>query len=168
MVEAIVVISVFILFFMGMAYFRGVYQQKLRVTRLARAAAVGYALNGCTGDPLALVTPDLAGASNGGQSGKGSGTATGPSGASGSDPSVGQNAGNPVGSALGDQGMTGDPIAVLNMTAPSSGMNTPTPLAVSLGFKASVTANSYMSCGEVPQPGTAAGAWNYAEKLFGL
>jgi len=132
------------------------------------AAAVGYALNGCTGDPLALVNPDLAGASNGGQSGKANGNATGPAGSPSANPSVGQKAGSPVGDALGDQGMVGDPIAVLNMTAPASGTSKPSPMAQTFGFNANVTSNSYMSCGEVPQPGTAAGAWNYAEKLFNL
>jgi hypothetical protein len=168
MVEAIAVISIFILFFLGMAYFRSMYQQKLRIMRLGRAAAVGYALNGCTGDPLALVNPDLKGASNGGQSGQSNGSAPGLSGTPGADPSVGQNAGNPVGQALGSQGMVGDPIGVINMQAPASGTTQSSPMAQTVGFNANVSSNSYMSCGEVPQPGTAAGAISYAEKLFGL
>jgi hypothetical protein len=168
MVEAICVISIFILFFIGMAYFRSMYQQKLRVTRLARAAAVGYALNGCQGDPLALVNQDLGSASNTGASGSTPGTATGPSGAPGSNPSVGQNTGNPVGSALAAQGMTGDPIAVIAVQGPAGASTQPSPLAQKVGFSATVTTDSYMSCGDVAQPGTAAGAWNYASQLFNL
>jgi hypothetical protein len=168
MVEAICVISIFILFFLGMVYFRSMYQQKLRVSRLARAAAVGFALNGCKGDPLALVNQDLGSATNTGTSGAAAGTATGPAGAPSSNPSVGQNAGNPVGSALGDQGMTGDPIAVINMQAPAGATTQPAPWAAKVGFSATVTNNSYMSCGDVAQPGTAAGAWNYASSLFSV
>ncbi len=166
MVEAVFVIAIFILFFLGMAYFRSMYQQKLRIARLARAAAVGYALNGCQGDPLALVSQDLGSAQNGGQSGQTPGTAPGPYPAPSSNPTVGQNPGNPVGSALGNQGMVGDPIAVINMQAPAGASTQPTPLAAKVGFNATLTQNSYMSCGDVAQPGTAAGVWNYASSLF--
>ena len=37
-----------------------------------------------------------------------------------------------------------------------------------MGFSATVSTNTYMSCGDVAQPGTAAGAWNYAKSLFNL
>jgi hypothetical protein len=168
MVEAICVISVFILFFLGMAYFRSMYQQKLRITRLARAAAVGYALGGCQGDPLALVQSDLGSASNGGQSGQSQGTGQGPAGQAGSsaNPSVGQNTGTPISSALGSSGMTGDPIAVINLQGPSSASTQSSPWAGKIGFSATVSTNTYMSCGDVAQAGTAAGAWNYAKSLF--
>jgi hypothetical protein len=168
MVEAICVISIFILFFLGMVYFRSLYQQKLRISRLARTAAVGYALNGCQGDPLAMVSSDLGSASNGGGSGQQAGSAAGPSSAPGSNPSVGQNTGNPVGSALSSQGMVGDPIAVINMQAPAGATTQPTPWAAKVGFSATLTQNSYMSCGDVPQAGTAAGAWSYASQLFSV
>lgn len=173
MVEAVFVISVFILFFLGMAYFRSMYQQKLRVSRLARAAAVGYALNGCQGDPLALINQDLGSASNGGQSGSTQGSTQGVTGQAGSkgDPTVSGNSGsgNPVSSSLGSSGMTGDPIAVLNLQGPAAaGTTQSSPWATKIGFSATVSTSSYMSCGDVAQPGTAAGAWNYAEKFFNL
>jgi Flp pilus assembly protein TadG len=99
MVEAVVVISVFILFFLGMVYFRSMYQQKLRMMRLARAAAVGYALNGCNGSPTQNITQDLGNGSD-----NSSGTSQGGanvSGAPGANPSVGQNSGTPpIGAAV--------------------------------------------------------------------
>jgi hypothetical protein len=168
MVEAVCVIAVFILFFLGMTYFRTMYQQKLRIARLARAAAVGYALNGCQGSPLALVQQDLGSGSNGSQSGQQSGSAQGPSGAPNSNPSVGQNTGNPVNSALGSAGMTGDPIAVITLTTPVSASAQSSPLAPAMGFNTTLSNNSYMSCGDVAQAGTAAGAWNYASSLFNV
>ncbi len=164
MVEAIFVISIFILFFLGMAYFRSMYQQKLRVSRLARAAAVGYALGGCNGSPLQSVTADLGSASDNGSTSQLN--PGGPAGASGSKPTVGQNGGNPVGSALASQGMVGDPIAVINMQAPAAGTSQASPATASMGFKANVSTNSYMSCGEAHQKGDLSGAWNYAKGLF--
>ena len=57
MVEAIVVISVFILFFVGMVYFESLYHEQLRALQLARAAAVAYAMDACPDntDPLRTV-----------------------------------------------------------------------------------------------------------------
>ena len=164
MVESIFVISVFILFFIGMVYFRSMYEQKLRVMRLARAAAVGYALGGCNGNPLQSVTADLGSASdNGSQNQLNPG---GPTADAGADPTIGQNGGNPVGSALAAQGMVGDPITVINMQAPAAGTAQASPATTSMGFKANVSTLSYMSCGEAHQKGDLAGAWTYAKGLF--
>jgi len=64
MVEAICVISVFILFFLGMVYFESLYRKSLRVYQLARAAAVADAMGGCLNpDPLAAIQQDLQGSS---------------------------------------------------------------------------------------------------------
>jgi hypothetical protein len=59
MVEALVVISIMILFFLGMVYFDALYAQKLRVMSLARSATVAYAINGCQGDPLGYIEPQI-------------------------------------------------------------------------------------------------------------
>ena len=60
MVESIVVIPVFILFFVGMMYFRKLYQNQLYVMRLARTAAVSYGMNGCNGSPTAAIDEEIA------------------------------------------------------------------------------------------------------------
>lgn len=166
MVEALVVISVFILFFLGMVYFRSMYQQKLRVMRLSRAAAVGFSLNGCNGAATQNLTPqDLAGVSDSNSQTSSNGTAN-VGGTPGADPSVGQKAGNPVGGALSSQGMMGDKIAALNLATPASGTSKPSPMAKTLGFKANVSSISYMSCGEPHKAGDFSGLLSYATSLF--
>jgi hypothetical protein len=165
MVEAIVVISIFILFFLGMVYFRSMYQQKLRVMRLTRAAAVGFSLSGCSGQPTQNLTPqDLSGVTDSSQTTTGG--AADPGGAPGANPSVGQKAGSPVGNALSDQGMMGDKIAAMNLAAPASGTSQPSPMAKTLGFRANVSSISYMSCGEPHKAGDFSGLIGYATSLF--
>ena len=61
MVESLVVISIMILFFLGMVYFSALYQQKLRVMALARAATVAYGMNGCTGNELGYIQNEMGG-----------------------------------------------------------------------------------------------------------
>jgi hypothetical protein len=165
MVEAIVVISIFILFFLGMVYFRSMYQQKLRVMRLSRTAAVGFALSGCTGSPTQnLTTQDLNGVTSG-SSGTINGTAANVGGSPGANPSVGQNSKNPVGGALSDQGMMGDKIAALSLSAAAAGTSKST-FGSTVGFQSNVTSTSYMSCGEPHKAGDFSGAISYAESMF--
>lgn len=59
-VEAIVVVSVFVICFMGVIYFRTLFVEKLRVQRVARAAALSHAMAACKGAPTG--TPELKGA----------------------------------------------------------------------------------------------------------
>jgi hypothetical protein len=161
MVESIVMISMFILFFMGMVYFRSMYQQKLRVQRLARAAAVSYALAACNGDPMASIQADLGSASNN-NSGQQQGTAN--LGGMNPNPSgVGSNAGSsnsPTASALSGQGMAGDPIAGINVQAPAAG-TTKSRFGTTVGLRSTVSSNAYMSCGENQQDGNVGGALQY-------
>jgi hypothetical protein len=49
-VEAIIVITFFIIAFTGVTFFHQLYVGKLRVTRLSRAATLHYAIIGCQGD----------------------------------------------------------------------------------------------------------------------
>jgi hypothetical protein len=58
-VEAIIVISFFTLCFLGVMYFRELYLGKMRVQRLARASAMGHAMNACKSDPKAGIDTDL-------------------------------------------------------------------------------------------------------------
>ena len=172
MVEAVCVIPVFVLFFLGMTYFRQTYQEKLRLMRLARAAASAYALNGCEGDPIASIRQDLGDASDTGRSGQTRGSQAGPIGTAGSsgDPSVSgnQSSGNPVSSALGSSGMIGDPIAAVSLEGSATVATQSSAWAQRAGFHSTLSTSSYVSCGDVPKSGTAAGAWSYAEELFKL
>jgi Flp pilus assembly protein TadG len=162
MIEAIFVISVFILFFLGMVYFRSMYQQKLRMTRLARAAAVGYALDGCSGsNPLAQVQADLGNATNTGQAGAQQGSGGG---ISSGNPQVGS--GNPVQGAQSSKGTFGDPITEMQMSGPAAGTTQSSPVAPKIGFKATVATTSFMSCGQAPEAGSVSGALQYVKGLF--
>ena len=46
-VEAIIIITSFVLFLMGMMFFRSVYQNKLLAMRAARGATLAHAMGGC-------------------------------------------------------------------------------------------------------------------------
>jgi hypothetical protein len=49
-VEALIVISMLTLGFLGLVFFREMYVKQLRVTRLARASMMTYAMTGCGND----------------------------------------------------------------------------------------------------------------------
>jgi hypothetical protein len=61
MVESLVVISIMILFFLGMLFFEGLYTQKLHVMSMARSAAVAHAMNACQGDPVGYIESQISG-----------------------------------------------------------------------------------------------------------
>jgi hypothetical protein len=164
MVETIVVIPVFILFFVGLMYFRQLYKHQLVVMRLARVAAVAYGMSGCNGSPTDNIAEDLVarGVSVGGtELGSGS-THIGSS--SATNPNVGQISGSPVASALEDKGMDKDGIASVALTSKASAGS---PL-YSTVFQSSVTSTAYMSCGEAHAPGDPLDAFKYVKDLFKL
>ncbi len=170
MVEAVVVISVFVTFFLGMVYFRSLYEQKLRVQQLGRAGVVAFAMKGCPsgGDPMASIKADLGAV----QDNSGS-----PSGGSSGDPSkkvqvpstsVGQNSkGDPVAGAVGKSGFAGDPISVFNLQAPASGTSKSSPIT-SVGFNSTVHTTAAMSCGDKQEAGNVKDAIQYIGNLFQL
>ena len=161
MIEAIFCISVFILFFLGMVYFRSMYQQKLRMERLGRAAAVAYALEGCSGsNPLAQIQADLGNATNTGQPGEQQGTGAG----IGGNPSVGS--GSPLSGAQQSKGTFGDPVTEISMSGPASATTQNGVFGPKFGFTANVGTTSFMSCGQAPEAGSVSGALQYVKGLF--
>lgn len=164
MVESIVVIPIFILFFVGMMYFRKMYQNQLAVMRLARIAAVSYGMNGCNGSPTAAIDEDIAagGISVGSVDTLLGSTHIGST--SGSDPKTGQKSGNPVGAALGAKGMDGDKIATASL---SSSASAGSPLYAMI-FRSTVTSTSYLSCGEPHKAGDVTDVLVYVKDLFSL
>jgi hypothetical protein len=164
MVEAIFMISVFILFFLGMVYFRSMYEQKLRVSQLARSAAVGYALGGCKdSNPLSLVSKDLGSASNNGSNANGQGNSS-----QNQSANVGTsgNGGDPLSGSMSDTGVAGDKIAQIAISGPAAGTTKSSPWAQSIGFRAKVGTSSFMSCGEERQDGSVGGAFKYVGSMF--
>jgi hypothetical protein len=161
MLEAIIVISVFILFFVGMIYFRKLYQEQLTVMRLSRAAAVGYAMNGCNGSPTENISKDLTGSTIVVET---TGTPSGTThvGSTGStNPKVGKSSGNPVGGALGGTGLDGDKIATDTLSTTAAAGSPESAL-----FKATVKSTSFMTCGEPHKAGDASDMLSYVKDLF--
>jgi hypothetical protein len=164
MVEAICVISVFALFFLGMVYFESMYHTKIRVQQLARAGAVAYAMDACKdGDPLKTVSQDLQGAQNNGSSNQqGSATANVPP----PNPPVGNQGGDPVGNAMGDQGFALDPIGGISVQGTAGATTGSTPGSQSRSFKSTVKSDSYVSCGDEQKAGTADAVFHFVGGLF--
>ena len=58
-VESIIVVAFFVLCFVGVVFFRELYVKKMHVQRLARASAMGHAMNACKSDIKAGLEDDL-------------------------------------------------------------------------------------------------------------
>ena len=64
-VEALIIISSFLLFLLGLMYFRTFYVAELGLLRTARASTIAYSMGGCTdNNPSAWARKDLAKTSN--------------------------------------------------------------------------------------------------------
>ncbi|MGA7124201.1 MAG: hypothetical protein WBY94_29130 [Polyangiaceae bacterium] len=164
MVEAIVVISVFILFFVGMVYFESLYHEQLRALQLARAAAVAYAMDACPDntDPLRTVEKDLHGASGSG-SPQPTTSATVP--VSANRP-VGQG-GDALGGAMQKSGFAGDKVTHVTVQGKAAGTTQgPGALSQRWGFRQNVVSNSYMSCGDPQRDGDPGGLWYLVTRSF--
>ncbi len=158
MIEAVFVISIFILFFVGMLYFESLYHTKIRVQGLARAAAVAYAMDACKdANPLQTVQQDLHASTGHGDSPPPSSTATVPVGTP--NKPVGNNGGDPLGSAMKSQGLAGDPTTDIGVNGTASG----TTGKPGSGFHASVSSDSYLSCGDAQGDGSAGSAWSFVK-----
>jgi hypothetical protein len=176
MVESVIVISTFILFFMGMVFFRSLYEQKLRVMRISRAASVAYAMGACQGDALASVKQDLAGTvdnNSGKQQGSADMSKMTPTPNSGGQ--NGNGGSQSAGKMLSGQGVVGDPIAGVsvqgNASASTMGYKhvagSPVEVPTKTGFFAqNVHSDSYMSCGEDQHKGDPGGFLDYVKGEF--
>jgi hypothetical protein len=168
MVEAIVVVAVFILFFVGMMYFENLYHQRIRVQQLARAGAVAYAMDACADgtDALAILRKDL-GSLKGGGGGPpgGGGPATTPAATvplpTPSKP-VGQG-GDPLGSAMGSRGFALDKVTQMTLMG-EAGAGTQ---GAKPTFRATVSSSSYATCGDKQEKGNAGAVWDFVKGAFG-
>ncbi len=166
MVEAIVVICTFTLFFVAMVYFESLYHEQLRVQQLARAAAVAYAMNACADgtDPLGAVQADLRSATGTGAR-QPSTAATVPV---TSNQPIGQG-GDPLGGAMQQGGFAGDKVTNITVSGKASGTTQgPGALSARWGFRQNVVSNSYMSCGDPQKDGDPGGLWSFVSNSFPL
>jgi hypothetical protein len=167
MVEAIFVISVFILFFLGMVYFYSLYHEHLRVQQLARAGAVAYAMDACQdSNPLQAIEQDL-GASNGQRNTTNNPATAGAVGQP--NPPIGDKGGaDPVAGSMQSSGFVGVQIAGITMNGKAAGTTTYGLLSPRVGFRSDVISTSYIVCGDPQKDGDAAGAWDYVKDLFSM
>jgi hypothetical protein len=172
MVEALIVISLLILGFMGLVFFRAYYTKTLAATRLARGSILVYSMTGCTentNEPAQwLGLKDLANL-----------TAARPNGAS--QPASGNNGNNPPATASGTggsvlsriPGLSGDgggvvnPITISDLTGrvrlqTSTGTLSPKKTV----FDQQVRARSFVSCGDPIRNGEWSDVLGYIRGIF--
>ncbi len=136
-VEAIVVISVFTLCFLGVLYFRQLYVAKLAVQRLARTSAMAHAMSACKADPRAGLEQDLAHAPT--QSKKqGSGTSI-------KVEAPGSDLANDVINAI-ISSTSLDEVTAVSLFATASATTQRDPLSPKQGFESDVSSESFVSC----------------------
>jgi hypothetical protein len=172
MVEALIVISLLILGFMGLVFFRSYYTKTLIATRLARGSIIVYSMTGCTentNEPAQWIgfkdLPNL--------------TAARPNGAS--QPAAGTGGNNPPATASGTggsvlsriPGLNGDGTGMLNpMTV--SDLSGRVQVTTSNGtfspkrtvFDQQVHARSFVSCGDPIRNGEWSDVLQYISGIF--
>lgn len=145
-VEALIVISVFVVFLLGILYFRDLYLVKIQTQRLSRAGAMAHAMSGCQVDAQTLLQKDLPesrspkqGASNNPIPPKN--TTPGQD-----DPEATAMLGE-VGGGRGGNFL--DPIDSVSLSGSAAATTKSGPLAPEFGFKGNVSSTSYVTCGEI-------------------
>jgi hypothetical protein len=148
MIESLIVISVMILFFLGMVFFHSMYGQKLRAISLARSATVAHAINACNDDPTAYIQAELNGATQTSipQPG-GSYDFTG-----NKPPQLGLSGSSPVPGFLANSNFTNEIQTEMDITthAGVQAQDNMTPM----GFQASPSTASFALCGDRERDGT--------------
>ena len=146
LVEALIVISVFIVCLSVAIWFRMVYLEKLANQDYARAGTLAFAMTGCQGDPAAALTPDM-------------GTRTSTSGSqTGQAPKsnvVGGNAGAPLQKVTGSNDATvANQVTSVNVSRKLTLSNGKSSVPGDTIFSQDVGSISYVSCGDpLPEDG---------------
>jgi hypothetical protein len=167
-VEAIIVVSTFILLFLGMVFFRDMYLKSLRVSRMARATVIAYSMKGCPTDrdPAEWAGDDL-------------------------DPKAGKSAPGPTQTPVpkpnqlaipskraqrvmgelpgaGSNGSPMNPIADLGFSMEAHASTRKSKLGARKGFKRKMSSISFVSCGEGIKKDGFENVVNYALSKFNL
>lgn len=158
MVESIVVISFFVLAFIGVLYFRSLYTHKLEAQRLARAAAMTHAMGACKTDPRGGIARDLGG--RGFEQTPGVGTPFDAQPPSGND--KGSEALKNVRESLGDDGLA----SVTTIRLDQRVGVTSRPDDPRSGFHANVSSASYVVCGDTVHDDRYEGIVQHIADLF--
>lgn len=170
MVEALIVISLLILGFMGIAFFREFYTKTLVASRLARGSILVYSMTGCgnNNEPAQWIgRPDLANLSAARPD-----SASQPAAGSGTDARA--TADEEAGSVLSRvPGLNGDGSGILNPMT-NSDLTGRTRARTSTGalapertiFDAQVRARSFVSCGDPIRNGRFGDVIGYISGIF--
>lgn len=142
-VEALIVLSVFILFFLGIVYFRELYVGKMTTQRLARAGAVAHAMSACKSDLGGLLRADLPKGFElrGGTAKDGSSPFFSASGDFGTDNLFSNVADGFGGTALNE-------MTTVTVSGTAGAKTRSGPLGKKTGFESTVSSSSYVSCGD--------------------
>jgi hypothetical protein len=169
MIEALFVISIMVSFFIAMVYVRSLYENKLHVQRLGRAAALAYAMSACKdqGDPLLPIRPDLGSAKNSGTSGAQQGNNPSSAITPQSTQNVGDKGGDPVSGAMKGSGFVGDPLALFTLDA-NAAATVPQGWTTATAFQHTVRTIATISCGDKQEAGDVKGAIHYVIDEFNL
>lgn len=142
-VEALVVISVFILFLLGIIFFRELYVKKLNTMRLARAGAIAHAMAACKPDIRSILPVDP---SNGPAVTQRSDTMPFEAERNRNDPSNSGKMFDRV--AEGRGGTVLNEINEVSLSTSAQATSKPSRFESELGFRGTVTSSSYVSCGD--------------------
>ena len=144
-IEALIVISVFIIFLLGILYFRELYLAKFRSQRLARAGALAHAMGACKTDVNAAIKSELPKSHRPQQGTSGQDALVpkmpadqGESRATRTFEGISQNRG----------GTVLNRVDMVNISASASATTRPDPLGPEKGFRGTVGSRSYVSCAD--------------------
>jgi hypothetical protein len=150
MVEAIVVISLMIVFYVGINYFHGIYEQALVSQQLSRSASIAYGMVGCpAGEPATWgLQTDVSGfAPQWGDYARRTNVTLADNRDLGSI-AIGDDKNQPITNALNAMGLTGGTLDMVRTTGKSK-----TTASGRLGFSGKAVSTSYSSCSDFPQVG---------------
>jgi hypothetical protein len=168
-VEAIIIISTFVLLFLSMVFFRNMYLRKIQVARLARATVMAFSMQGCPDgqrtDQWASVDLDP----NAGRNTPPTSTTPTPVPPKGKTPS---RRANDIMKEIpgGSDGSQLNPIAELgfSMKASATTKTSSNPLAARRGYSKTMSSTSWVSCTEGIRGDSYADVMHYALDRFNL
>jgi hypothetical protein len=164
-VEALIVIASFIMFFMGIVYFRDLYVKEIDVARLARASTIAYSMGAC--DPATLPTAWVQSDLPKGAQSKGTPSQPNQAPHNGNTAAQGGKEADQAKSILGvlpgagsDSSML-NPITHLGLSAQAQSSK-----QAKVGFKGVARSTSYVSCGDKIRQGEFDEVFGYVKDFF--
>jgi hypothetical protein len=167
-VESLIVVSTFILLFLGMVFFRDLYSKSFKPARLARATVIAYSMAGCPSgkDPGTWAGTDLSP-----KAGTYAPALTQTPVSAPNQPAIPSKRAQKVMGEIpgaGSNGSTINPIADLGFTLKAGATTTSGKLGARKGFVKAVGATSFVSCGEAVRDDDFKGIVGYALSKFNL